>query len=643
MAKDRQTGRLAVILHADVADSTQLVQQDEYLAHERIQDAFNRFGDTISQYSGRVLELRGDALLAEFEKPSDAVAATLAFQSSHSGIIKSLKDDLKPEIRVGIAMGEVVIADTTVTGAGVVLAQRVEQLAVLGGLCITAAIHEALSKRLSFDLEDIGEQSLKGFDYPVRVYRVSLRGGETIPRPDQNIRPVNSVRSRRILSTVAVMTIVITVGATYWFKPWQTREEAASLDRMAFPLPDKPSVAVLPFDNLGDDPDQEIFADAITRDIISDLSRFGDLIVIAANSTFVYKRRPVKVQHVAEDLGVRYVVEGSIQKSENKIRVNTQFIDAITGEHLWAERYERDMQDVFAVQDEITQKIVSTLGKWSGRISEVTLAQAMRKSTTNLTAYENFLLGVELGIRFTKVENAQARELFEKAIEHDPGYARAYATLAWTHVFDWLHGWSESEETSAALAYQFAKKAVEIDDSEAEAHWVLAKVYGQIRKQPEEAIAEFERALALNPNHPDILAAWGGYDMPVLTGRADEGVELVKKAMRINPSYLNWYEEALGLAAYVAHRYDEASSAFKKVKHHTLLSRATFAASYAQLGQLAEARAETEKLLMSHPEITVERFVGKLYFKNPADLEHYKEGLRKAGVPEHLRPQLPGG
>jgi len=635
MASHRLSGKLVVILHADVAGSTELVNRDEQLAHERIQETFRRFGEIITRYHGRVRELRGDALLAVFERASGAVSATLAFQADQKEYTRGLGDAIQPTVRVGIAMGEVVIADNTITGTGVVLAQRLEQMADPGGVVIQAAARETIPNRYPFAYTSLGEHLVKGFDQPVRAYEVELKGEVTIPQPD---RVDHRIRN----GVIALVSIaVIAGGATLlWLKPWEAREEPASVERMAFPLPDKPSIAVLPFDNLSDDKEQEFFADGLTNDIITDLSRFGDLMVIAANSTFTYKDKPVKVQQVAEELGVRYVVEGSIQKSGDQVRINAQFIDAITGEHLWAERYVRDFKDVFAVQDEITQKIVSSLGTWSGKVMEITLEGAKRKGTTDLTAYEHFVIGLQLLQRFNKNDNAKAREIFKKAIELDPQYARAHATLAWTHFFDWQRGWSESEELSATRAYEAAKTAVETDNNEAEAHWILTYINFWIKKRPEEALSGAERALALNPNHSDILADWGGFIMPFLTGNAEKGMELNKKAMRLNPSHPDWYEQALGVAAYMARKYKEAISVLRTVEYHGIESRLALAASYAQLGRLEEAKIEATKLMELHPEFSIREFTtDKLYFKEQADREHYVDGLRKAGFPEY--PPLP--
>ena len=356
MEKEHLSGKLAVILHADIAGSTALVQQDEHLAHERIQESFLRFSDVIEKYRGRVLEVRGDALLGEFDRASDAVTATLAFQADQAYYLSRLKDDLKPVIRVGIAMGEIVIGDNTVTGAGVVLAQRVEQLADPGGVCITEALHEALPRRMPFDLENLGEQVLKGFDDPVRVYRVELSAGQSVPAPQQHNQREASPKRPKLMVATIVMALVVAAGTYYWFKTQLPQEEPVLVERMAYPLPDKPSIAVLPFTNLSNDAQQEYFADGMTEDLITDISKVSGLFVIARNSVFTYKGQAVKVRQVAEELGVRYVMEGSVRRVGNQVRINAQLIDATTGGHIWADRYDGSLEDVFSMQDKITKK-----------------------------------------------------------------------------------------------------------------------------------------------------------------------------------------------------------------------------------------------------------------------------------------------
>ena len=307
--------RLSVIVHADVLGSTQLVQRDERLAHERITLAFRRLAQTVASYGGRVHEVRGDALLAEFARASDAVCAALAFQQQSIAHNSTLDDDILPEIRIGIALGEVIVADRTMTGAGVVLAQRVEQLCEPGGVSITEAIREALPARLPIDSDNLGKQDVKGFDKSVRVYTVRLRDGIEAPPPEA---PAPAKISRAVLSGAFVLLLAAAV-ALAWLRPWEPDTARASIDRMAYPLPQQPSIVVLPFDNLSGDPEQDVFVDGLTGDIINDLTRYPDFFVIARHSSFAYRDRQATAQQIAEELGVQYLVEGSIQRTADRV------------------------------------------------------------------------------------------------------------------------------------------------------------------------------------------------------------------------------------------------------------------------------------------------------------------------------------
>jgi len=387
MAKESLSGKLAVILHADVAESTALVQRDEKLAHERIQNTFGHFSETIEKYQGRVQELRGDALLAEFERASDAVVAALAFQTGHANFIGHFDDDLKPTVRIGIAMGEVIIADNTITGAGVVLAQRVEQLAKPGGLCITGAIHEALPQRMPFDQRNLGDQRLKGFEESVRVYTVELKEDTELPEPT-TLAGTEKSSANRWLKITASIVLVVGVGLLAWFQPWATKYDPLSEEKTELSLPDKPSLAVLPFTNRSDDPSQIYFSDGISEDIITGLSRLRNLIVISRNSSFTFRNTSAKVQDIGKDLGAKYLLEGSIRKAGKQIRITAQLIDTNSGHQLWAERYDRELTDIFAVQDEITERIVSIL---SIQLSGDEQRQITNSATKSFDAYDLFL------------------------------------------------------------------------------------------------------------------------------------------------------------------------------------------------------------------------------------------------------------
>lgn len=628
MAKDRLSGKLVVILHADVAGSTVLVQQDKQLAHERIQDSFQRFSDTIKKYQGKVLELRGDALLAEFEHAYDAVSAALSFQVDHAYYIDRLKDNLRPTLRVGIAMGEVIIADRTVTGAGVVQAQRVEQLADPGGVFVTAAIQEALSKTMPLDLENLGEKSLKGFDFPVRVFRVKLRLGKSIPPPGEGRQHDATPKSRRLIVGVVTIVLVVMVGTAYWFKSRVPQAESASLERMTLPLPDKPSIAVLPFDNLSGDSKQEYFSDGITNDIITDLSKFSGLFVISSNSTFTYKGKPVKVQQVAEELGVRYVLEGSVQRLGDQIRINAQLIDAPSGRHLWAERYERDTEDLFAVQTEIIEMIVATL---AFRIEEVERERALHKDTKSLAAYDYYLLARKAFLVFTKESMTEARNLFETAIELDPNYARAYAYLSGVHANLYINNWTEDADRSQEIALEMARKAVTLSPEDYYSHWALGYVY-QRNRDFDRAMAGYERALELNSNDANLLARMVG--ILVHTGRAEDGVVQSKLAMRINPHYPDWYLWNLGWAQYFTGEYEEALASLKRMSNLPNGARTILAAVLVRLGRIEEARAVIAAFREQEPDFTLATMEQRHTFQNRTYIERFMEDLRTAGLPE---------
>lgn len=435
MLDKRLSGKLAVILHADIAGSTALVRQDERLAHERTQNTFRRLSEVIDQYHGRVLELRGDALLAEFERASDAVSAALTFQADQSNNNAQLSDDIQPAVRVGIAMGEVIIADNTVTGAGVVLAQRVEQLAEPGGVLIQGAAYETIPARFPFEYEDLGGREMKGFDKPVRIFSASLKNDSALPDPEQP-----GHRSRTALIAMVASAIVAAGVLLIWLEPWERTEEAASVERMAFPLPDKPSIAVLPFTNMSDDQAQEYFVDGMTEDLITDLSNLSGLFVIARNSVFTYKGKAVKVRQVAEELGVRYVLEGSVRRAGDQVRINAQLIDATSGGHIWAKRYDGSIEDVFALQDRVSAQIVSAL---AANITTDESARLEHAQTNSTQAYDAYLHGMQHYAKGTPDHYAEAARFLHQALEFDPDFARAHAALASVYFNSFRHEFAD--------------------------------------------------------------------------------------------------------------------------------------------------------------------------------------------------------
>lgn len=434
------------------------------------------------------------------------------------------------------------------------------------------------------------------------------------------------------MAVVVVVVMLVAAGIGYWSKGSIPQEQPVLVKSKTTPLPDKPSIAVLAFDNLSGDPGQEYLSDGISENIITGLSQLPELFVIARQSSFSYKGRAVKAQEIASELGVQYIIEGSVQKSDSRIRVTAQLIDALSGHHLWAQQYERQWNDIFALQDDITQHIVANISSFEGPLEETTRARVNQKAPTDLRAYDYLLLGREHFMLVTEEDNARARELFQKAVEADPSYGLGHAWLAWTYHVDVSFGWSDESILLADKALRHAQKAVELDNTEADAHWVLGSVLSYFGEQPEVALAEYERALSLNPNNADLLAEYG-WSMPRL-GRAGDGVDSIEKAIRLNPVHPDWYGEALMHALYVAKRYQEVIAVANTIRIRTLSNYLDLAGSYAQLGQLDAAQETAAKILDLKPDFSIGWWRERTIFVDPADLDHYLDGLYKAGLPE---------
>ena len=587
--------KLAVILHADVAGSTALVRLDETLAHQRIQETFRRLSDTITSHDGIAHEIRGDALVAEFSRASDAVAASVAFQAANAAHNDQLADEVRPVVRVGVAMGEVVVADNTVTGEGVVLAQRLEQLARPGGVCLQDAAYQTVPKRLPFEYESLGEQELKGFDEPVRAYLVSTKSVVESAASDGQLEPGEE-----------------------WNK-----------------LPEKPSIAVLPFNNMSGDSDQDYFSDGLTEDIITELSHHRDLFVTARTSSFALRSESPDIVDVGKRLNVRYVLEGSVRKSGKRVRVTAQLIDATTAGHIWADRYDRDVEDIFAVQDEVVHISTSTL---IGRVEQAGYEVAKRKPPSSLKAYDCVVQALNHFYKWTPTDNEQARKLFEQAVELDPDYAPAYAWLAEAHFREWLNGWSTSVDDSFSNLFDYATKSVALDDNDSRAQTSLGVAH-LFRGEHDRARYHLERALSLNPSDTRALVHLARCE--ALSGNPAKGVELLSQASRFNP--LANYNFYAGQIHYIAHRYDEALKALASLSSSNPLVHAFTAATHSQMGNEADAQ-HAASLFVSKAEADIEASGGRLPkswvdfvsvrypFQRHEDAEHLGNGLRNAGL-----------
>jgi adenylate cyclase len=537
---------------------------------------------------------------------------------------------LKPEIRVGIAMGEVVVADNTVTGAGVVLAQRVEQLANPGGLCISSAVQESISRRLPVEFNNLGEQTLKGFDNPVKVFSVKLKPGEMVPPPQSRSQPRLHQNFRKQYGLVIVVLIIIGVSIYFAYMGGQ-QEDPTSMDQMSLPIPDKPSIAVLPFANNSNDPDQEYLSDGISGDIITDLSKIKGLTVIARNSSFNFRDKTTTVQEIGKNLGVNYILEGSVQKSGNRLRVTAQLVDAKTGHQLWAERFDHGLIDIFSLQDEITREIISAL---SIRLSVDEQKHLGGNVPTSFEAYDLFLRGQQVSVNFSEEAIAQAVELYRQAIRLDPVYAHAYGALAVARIRQFLIGFTDTPARMRDRALELARRAADMDPGSHQIQWSLGYIH-MYRKEFDEALLAAESAISLSPNYAD------GYALLALVknnlGQADEVIPLIEKAMVLNPHYTWDYIYQLGRAYYTLGEYEKAVSYLQQALERNESAgypRLFLAASYVNLGQVDEAEWEITQAQMAHPEYTYAHLQKTVPIGNKKLLDRFFSDLRTAGLTE---------
>jgi adenylate cyclase len=586
--------------------------------------------ELIKQHRGRVVDSPGDNVLAEFTSVVDAVQCAVALQKELQARNAELPQNRRMEFRIGVNLGDVIEEEDRIYGDGVNIAARLEALADPGGICVSKTAFDQIETKLPLGYEYLGEQPVKNIPKPVGAYRVLMEPRVTVAEEIEKGKAVPLWRRKAVFAG-AVAVLVVAIAVAIWnFYLRAPRIQPASVDRMAFPLPEKPSIAVLPFVNMSGDPEQEYFSDGITEDLITDLSKISGLFVIARGSVFIYKGKPVKIAEVGRELGVRYVLEGSVRKANGRIRITAQLVDATTEGHLWAERYDRDLKDVFALQDEVAQKIVAALAV---KLTEDELERLVRKGTDSLEAYDYTLRGLDYFLRFTKEANGEARKMFEKAIALDPEYALAHSLVGWTHWMEWSFGWSQDPQ-SLDRAFELAQRAISLDDSVSVAHSLLGKVL-LWKKQHDQAIAVLEKTIALNPNYADGLVYLG--EILNFAGRPQEGIGLIKKAMRLNPKYPMWYLWQLGHAYFSAGQNEEAIETLKRALNRNPDFRPAhlyLAASYGELAREEEARAEAAEIERLSPQTSLEALRQRLPYKDQAVLERLFDGLRKAGVKE---------
>ena len=439
--------RLTAILSADVEGYSRLMRDNEDETVRTITAYRGAIAKLVEQYRGRVVDSPGDNILVEFGSGLDAVNCAVEIQRELAERNEELADERKMKFRIGVNSGDVIQEDERIYGDGVNIAARIESLAEGGGISISGTVYDSIEGKLGLEFENLGEHEVKNIDKPIRVYRILSYPGAAAHRVVKAKKAAGKTWRNKMIAIAAILVIAAAAWTVWQFelRPTIPSVEPASVEKMAFPLPDKPSIAVLPFENLSDDPAQENIVDGITDAIITGLSKTPEMFVIARNSVFTYKGKPVKIKQVSEELGVRYVLEGSVQKEGNRLRINAQLIDGIKGHHLWAEKYDRDLKDLFDLQDDITKNVITAL---QVKLTEGDSARIYGKGTDNLEAYLMVMKGVSHVRQYNKDNNGIAQQLFVEAIALDPNYAYAYVVLAWTYYHEASNGWTETPAKS---------------------------------------------------------------------------------------------------------------------------------------------------------------------------------------------------
>ncbi len=636
MTTEKLTRRLSAILSADVEGYSLLMRDDEEATVHTLTTYRKAMTHLINQYRGRVVDSPGDNILAEFTSVVDAVNCGVELQRELAERNAELRENRRMQFRIGINLGDVIEEGERIYGDGVNIAARMESLAKAGEICISGTVYDAVEAKIGLEYEYLGEQELKNIDKPVRSYRVLSLPGAAAYRVVKAKRAVGKTWR----NVVVAIVFVLLVGAAFtvwhfYFSTSHISEDVASVEKVAVSLPEKPSIVVLPFANMSEDPKQELFSDGITEDIITDLSKVSGLFVIASNSSFSYKGKQVNVQDVAKDLGVRCVLQGSVRRSENSLRVTAQLIDAETGDHLWAERYDCEIKDIFSVQDQVTQKVVSELAV-TLKASEA--ERLYRKHTENIEAYDLYLRIIRECWPPKKECHLKAIELSKRVIELDPKFGGGYQLLSYLLSAGVRFGLSTSPSEDVEKALELAQQAVSVDDAFAPSYFSLASAY-LMKRQHEDALAAASEAVRIEP---------GGYDSNMYLGfylhwlgRGEEAVNALKKAQQLNPKYLSdrvpWIMDFMGMAFFTASRYEESIATWKQVldRFGPLELREGFlTAAYSELGRDDEAKEMAQQLLKRHPNFSLSSWKYARAYKNPEDTERLLNALRKAGLPE---------
>jgi adenylate cyclase len=580
--------KLTAILSADVVGYSRLMENNEDATIKTLNTNRNSMATLIQQYRGRVVDMTGDNLMAEFVSAVDAVNCAVKIQQELAERNTELPYERKMEFRIGVNVGDVVEEKDRIYGEGVNIAARVESMAEAGGICVSGRAYDQVANKLELEYEHLGEHQVKNISTPIRIYRVII--------------------------------------ATELTKGLFSEEHAA------LPIPDKPSIAVLPFNNMSGDNEQEYFSDGITEDIITALSRSPWLFVIARNSSFTYRGKMVDVRKVSQDLGARYILEGSVRKAGNRVRVTAQLIDGSTGNHVWAEKYDGELQDIFDLQDQITQQVVAAI---LTQIQMYVGKNTKRLERPDVVTWDLLARGWKLFYELTEESLAEAENIFRRAVASAPKSCDAHHLLASTIIHRAQMGYIADKQTAISESYEFAKRAIVLDERNEYAHWGFGFIQLWRRKH-ELSVAELKRAIELNPNCSLAFGTLG--TVLSYSGEPDESIKSNEIAIRLNPRDISIFFRYSGLAMahFVAGRYSEAVQWARKCIHRKPIWRvghAVLAASLAQLDLLEEAKAAVGNYLEIIPHETISE-IRFLPFKNQTDARCLEEGLHKAGLPE---------
>jgi TolB-like protein/class 3 adenylate cyclase/Flp pilus assembly protein TadD len=624
MATARLERRLSAILAADVVGYSRLMERDEAGTFERLKRLRKDLIEPVlERYGGRFVDLKGDGAIVEFGSVISTVEAAVEIQRAMLAQDPDLPESERIRYRIGINLGDVIIDGDTIYGDGVNVAARIESLCEPGGVWLSRSVYNQVKGKVDLALVPSGLHQVKNISEAVETFRVALNGVAPAPAPQTIVaRP----RAQRwVLPTAGALFVLLLIAGGWW---WHQDHDPARAG--GSPLLAKTSLAVLPFANLSGDERWERFTDGITEDLITDLAQDSDLLVIARNSTQAYKGKAVDVRRVGQDLGVRYVLEGSLQVGTGRVRLTAQLIDATTGGHLWAERYDRPEEGLFAIQDEVAQKVAAALGGWYGRLNETRRGEAKRRPPTSLDAYDLYLLGTEQKHKFTRESMAEAIRLLSRAVELDPGFARAWGTLGVAYGMSAMSGFVDDPVAANASYVELIKKAVALDpnDSFTQAQMGIVRALEGDLKGAE---AAWERALALSPNDAVTLTVVGWF-MPLIVGRAEEAVRYGQRAMMLDPGAPEVHAPGLAIAQYVAGEYKEAVATMRRAPLEGGQMLMYWAMAQAQLGDAEEAHKAAERIRTEFPSFTVESYIRDFPVTAPVALAAIREGATKAGL-----------